>query len=172
MDIRRAVVEMQARRERNMQEKEIEIQNTVLPILKSVSPEMFTILCKVAKKRVPDGNREHLQGNPSELPLNSVVALHWPLDGVWYCGLVVAYDRTEHMYLIKYYDGDVEWISLQHHACRRLEHLPKGADSVLACLQLKLSNIGRWNIFASDGTSFVTMIGAVTHQQKLSSYEN
>ena len=70
MDIRRAVVEMQARRERNMQEKEIEIQNTVLPILKSVSPEMFTILCKVAKKRVPYGNREHLQGNPSEPLLN------------------------------------------------------------------------------------------------------
>ena len=52
----------------------------------------------------------------------------------------MAYDRTEHMYLIKYYDGDVEWISLQHHACRRLEHLPKGADSVLL-FAIEVSNI-------------------------------
>ena len=75
---------------------------------------------------------ENTQGNPSLVPLNSTVALHWPLDGVWYCGRVVAHDIEEDTYLVKYYDGDVEWFSLRDHACRRLERLPKGAESVLA----------------------------------------
>ena len=59
------------------------------------------------------------------------VQVFWPVDESWYTGTVHEYDATTGEHLLRYEDGDAEWVRLGENASAGGGHAP--ATSARPC---------------------------------------
>lgn len=55
-------------------------------------------------------------GNGKESMIGRKVSVFWPLDEQWYVGVVQEYDPNSGEHLLRYPDGDTEWVKIQENA--------------------------------------------------------